>query len=197
MSLLPACVCKELVQSWRRASSTKLRLEGELQERGRERTLRRNGDEATPAENPCGLGGGADSGRGTGCTRPGEEADKGGGFLSPASANLESENDKATASAAVKLGVCLPAFASRRIADGPTWVVVGSVMRAAISGNRADERSVNGKLCAVPQWEAVADNLDAPRIVDRHIDVHCGQRDVAPDTSPGFLADACDGALEG
>ena len=50
-SLLPASICKELVQSWRRASSTKLRLAGELQESGSERTLRRNGDEATPVEN--------------------------------------------------------------------------------------------------------------------------------------------------
>ena len=83
-SLLPASICKELVQSWRRASSTKLRLEDELQESGSERTLRRNGDEATPAENPCCLGGVADSGRGTGCVRPGEEANKAGGFLSPA-----------------------------------------------------------------------------------------------------------------
>ena len=56
-SLLPASICKELVQSWRRASGTKLRLEGELQESGSERTLRRNGDEATSAENPCCLGG--------------------------------------------------------------------------------------------------------------------------------------------
>ncbi|OLP92156.1 hypothetical protein AK812_SmicGene26055 [Symbiodinium microadriaticum] len=56
-SLLPASICKELVQSWGGASGTKLRLEGELQESGSERTLRRNGDEATSAENPCCLGG--------------------------------------------------------------------------------------------------------------------------------------------
>ncbi|OLP96445.1 hypothetical protein AK812_SmicGene21321 [Symbiodinium microadriaticum] len=93
-SLLPASICKELVQSWRRASSTKLRLEEELQESGSERTLRCNGDEATPAENPCCLGGVADSGRGTGCARPGEEANKGGGFLSPASSNLETKHDQ-------------------------------------------------------------------------------------------------------
>ncbi|OLP90015.1 hypothetical protein AK812_SmicGene28434 [Symbiodinium microadriaticum] len=144
-SLLPASICKELVQSWRRASSTKLRLEEELQESGSERTLRRNGDEATPAENPCCLGGVADSGRGTGCARPGEEANKGGGggFLSPASSKLETKHDQATAAAAVDLGVRLPAFASRGIADGPTRVVVGSVMRAAIAGHRADERGVS------------------------------------------------------
>ena len=173
-SLLPASICKELVQSWRRASSTKLRLEGELQESGRERTLRRNGDEATPAQNPCCLGGVADSGRGTGCARPGEEANKGGGFLSPASSNLETKHDQATAAAAVDLGVRLPGFASRGIADGPTRVVVGSVMRAAIAGHRADERGINGKLRAVPKRQTVADDLDAPRIVDQHINVHGG-----------------------
>ena len=120
------------------------------------------------------MGGVADSGRGTGCARPGEEADKGGGFLGPASSNLETKHDQATAAAAVDLGVRLPAFASRGIADGPTRVVVGSVMRAAIAGHRADERGINGKLRAVPKRQAVADDLDAPRIVDRHINVHGG-----------------------
>jgi len=42
-------------------------------------------------------------------------------------------------------------------------------MRAAISGHWAD---VNGKLCSVPRRQAFADDLDAPRIVDRNIDVH-------------------------
>eukprot|EP00439_Symbiodinium_sp_Y106_P082067 s351_g21.t1 len=105
----------ELVQGWWRASSTKLRLEGELQESRSERTLRRNGDEASPAENPGGLV--ADSSRGTCCTRTGKEANKGGSFLSPA-ARFESENDKATASASVDLGVCLPSLAPRSIAVG-------------------------------------------------------------------------------
>ena len=69
-SLLPASACQELVLGWWRASSTKLRLEGELQESRSERTLRRNGDEASPAENPGGLV--ADSSRGTCCTRTGK-----------------------------------------------------------------------------------------------------------------------------
>ena len=90
-----------------------------------------------------------------------------GGFLSPESSNLETKHDQATAAAAV-------AIASRGIADGPTRVVVGSVMRAAIAGHRADERGINGKLRAVPKRQAVADDLDAPRIVDRHINVHGG-----------------------
>ena len=47
-------------------------------------------------------------------------------------------------------------------------------MRAAIAGHRADERGINGKLRAVPKRQAVADDLDAPRIVDRHINVHGG-----------------------
>ena len=67
-------------------------------------------------------------------------------------------------------------------------------MRAAISGHRADERGVNGKLCAVPKRQAVADDsLDDPRIVDEQIDDHGGQRDIAPDTR----LDAGDGVFEG
>ena len=131
-SLLPTSICKELVQSWRRASSTKLRLQGELQEGGCERTLRRNGDEATPAENPCCLGGVADSGRGTGCACPGEEANKGGGFLSPASSNLETKHDQATAAAAsisgyTFAGVCVARHCGRPMQ--PTWLSAASCGR--------------------------------------------------------------------
>ena len=90
----------------------------------------------------------------------------------------------------------MPSFAPHCISDGATRVVVGSVMRAAISGHRADELGVHGKLYAVKR-QAAADDLDAPCIVDRPIDVHGGQCDVAPDTRPGFLADAGDGAFEG
>eukprot|EP00439_Symbiodinium_sp_Y106_P033867 s4279_g4.t1 len=111
----------------------------------------------------------ADSGRGTCCTRLGKEANK---------------------------GDSVPSFAPHCISDGATRVVVGSVMRAAISGHRADELGVHGKLYAVKR-QAAADYLDAPCIVDRPIDVHGGQCDVAPDTRPGFLADAGDGAFEG
>ena len=45
-------------------------------------------------------------------------------------------------------------------------------------GPRADEGGVNGKLCPMPKRQAVTNDFDAPRIVDRHIDVHGGQRDV-------------------
>ncbi|CAE7888767.1 unnamed protein product [Symbiodinium microadriaticum] len=71
-------------------------------------TLRRNGDDATPSENPCGLGGVADSGNGTRCTCPGKEADKGGSLLGPASVG----SGRARGTFAVS-------FAPRRIADGP------------------------------------------------------------------------------
>ena len=68
--------------------------------------------------------------------------------------------------------------------------------RGTFAGHRADERGINGKLRAVPKRQAVSDDLDAPRIVDRHITVHGGYRDIASDPRPG-LADAGDGAFRG
>ena len=145
-SLLPASVCQEFVQGWWRASSTKLRLEGELQESGSERTLRRNGDEATPGENP-----GGPPGQSRGQQQRhllhahGQGGEQRWQLPQPSVRQLRSENDEATASASGDLGVRLPS-----LADGPTRVVVSSVMWAAISGHRADERGVHGKLRAVP-----------------------------------------------
>ena len=64
---------------------------------------------------------------------------------------------KQTRSAPVDLVSGYVRLPSRCIADGPTRVVVGSVMRAVISGHRADELGVSSKLCAVPERQAVAD----------------------------------------
>ena len=139
------------MQGWWRASSTKLRLEGELQESGSERTLRRNGDEATPGENP-----GGPPGQSRGQQQRhllhahGQGGEQRWQLPQPSVRQLRSENDEATASASGDLGVRLPSLAPRSIADGPTRVVVSSVMWAAISGHRADERGVHGKLRAVP-----------------------------------------------
>ena len=91
----------------------------------------------------------------------------------------------------------LPASVCQELVQSWRRASSSKLRRAAISGHRADERRVNGKLCAVPKRQAVADDLDAPRVVDRHIDVHGSQRDVAPDTRSGFLADAGDGPFEG
>ena len=51
--------------------------------------------------------------------------------------------------------------------DGTPWRNVGS-------RHRRDKRRIDSELRAVPQWEAICDNLDAPVINDGHIDIHVG-----------------------
>ena len=82
--------------------------EGKREEGGSERALRRDGDEAAPAQNPRCLGRVADScwhAGGTRTDRTGKEADEGGGFLGPAPTDFEPKQDEAAATTMVKLRV--------------------------------------------------------------------------------------------
>ena len=49
----------------------------------------------------------------------------------------------------------------------------------------------------MPEREAVAYDLDALGVVDGHIKVHGRQSNVATNAGSGFLANPCDGALDG
>ncbi|OLP92349.1 hypothetical protein AK812_SmicGene25862 [Symbiodinium microadriaticum] len=93
-----------------------------------------------------------------------------------------------------RVRVTFATFARRCAADGSTQVVVCFILRMSSSGHRDHEGGINGKLHPVLKRQAVANDLDAPRIVDRHIDVHGCKRDIArrlPGTHAG------DGAFEG
>jgi len=49
----------------------------------------------------------------------------------------------------------------------------------------------------MPQGEAVGDDLHAPFVRDRHIEVHVGEPDVASDPGTGLATDSRDGMLKG
>ena len=49
----------------------------------------------------------------------------------------------------------------------------------------------------MPERQPSANDLDAPRIVDRHMEVHCCQPHIPPDMRACFLASTGDGALQG
>ena len=117
----------ELAQCWGRASSTKLRPEGEFPKSGSERGLCRNGDEATSSENPCGLGRAA--GRGTRCTCPGKEA---------------SSAQRLSPRARTQRGDSVGSFRARG-----TFAVVCASQHCGQPnpGGWADDGGVNGKLC--------------------------------------------------
>ena len=48
----------------------------------------------------------------------------------------------------------------------------------------------------MPQWEAVGDDLNAPRVRDRDLDVHVGDPEIAGDTGSGLTAHPRDGPSE-
>ena len=96
-----------------------------------------------------------------------------------------------------KLRVRLPLFASGSVAEGPARAGISAIVRSAIACERAHESGIDSELCPVPERQAIANDLNAPRIMDGHIDVHGGERNVAADACPGLLADTSDGAFEG
>ncbi|OLP78568.1 hypothetical protein AK812_SmicGene41240 [Symbiodinium microadriaticum] len=154
----PTGVCEEFVQS----RTTRLSVQRQLEERGCKRTLRSNSDEAAPPENPGCLSSWAERrwrGRGTGARKLAEE---GGGFGVPAAANLKPKDDQAALPAAVELGIGLPAFAPGSCAHSKAWLGLFAGAWFAIPRNRANQRSVDGKLVTMPEREAVAYDLDAP-----------------------------------
>ena len=67
-------------------------------------------------------------------------------------------------------------------------------MGLAAPCERAQDGRVSGELRPVPQGKAVSDDLNAPRIRDRHIEVHVGE---SHDPSAGFPTDSRDGMLKG
>ena len=83
-------------------------------------------------------------------------------------------------------------FALGSAGDGTPRLNVGSGLRC----HRRDKRCIDGDLRAVPQWEAICDNFDAPVINDGHIDIHVGHTHVAGNRGTSLPANASDGALK-
>ena len=64
------------------------------------------------------------------------------------------------------------------------WLCLCAGVWSAIPRNRANQRRVDGKLGTMPEREAVAYDLDAPAVVDRHIEVHGRQSNVTTNAAP-------------
>ena len=186
------------MQGWGCASSTELlRRDGELEEGSRKRALRSDGNDATPPEDPSSLGRSPQRGGGAGRPRTSKEAHEGGSFRVPAPPDFKPENDEPTQPAAVKFGIGLPPLAARSVAQGTARVGGSPGLRQPLARHRADEGRIDRELRAVPQVEAVARDFDAPCVVDRHVEVHGRQGDVAPDTRAGLLANPGYSAFKG
>ena len=176
------------MQSWGCASSTGLRRDGELEEGSRKRALRSDGNDATPPEDPSSLGRSPQRGGGAGRPRTSKEAHEGASFRVPSPPDFKPENDEPAPPTAVKFGISLPPLAARSVAQGTARVGGSPGLWQPLARHRADEGRIDRELRAVPQVEAVAHDFDAPCVVDRHVEVHGRQGDVAPDTRAGLLA---------
>ena len=122
-------------------------------------------------------------------------AEEGGSFSSEAPADLDPDNDEARPSRARELGVSLSPFAAGGGVDGSARAGVGARLRLAGARDRADDCGIERELRSVPEWQAVGDDLDAPRVAHRDVDVHVGDP-VACNARASLPADTGDGMLE-
>ena len=181
-------------RSW--SGSTRLSMQRQLEERGCKCPLRSNSDEADPPENPGCLSSWAERRRRGRSAGAREQAEEGGGFGIPAAANLKPKDDQAAPPAAVELGIGLPALAPGSFAHSKARLGLGAGVWSAIPRNRANQSRIDGELGTMPEREAVAYDLDAPAVVDGHIEVHGRQSNVTTNAGSGFLADPRDGPLD-
>ena len=68
--------------------------------------------------------------------------------------------------------------------------------RLAGASDGANTNGINSKLDPVPKWQAVAHDLDPPRISYGDREIHVSEAHVAGDPCPSLLADPGDCSLE-
>ena len=72
---------------------------------------------------------------------------------------------------------------------------VGARLRLAGARDRADDYGIERELRSVPERQAVGDDLDAPRVAHRDVDVQVSDPDVACNARASLPTDAGDGML--
>ena len=178
----PPCVLQDFMHSRFAGSGTNC-LEGELEQGAGEGPLRCHGDDATPAGHVGCTQSRADSSvraRGA-CLR--EEPQEGCGF-------------RAAAWRARELGVGFAPFAPCCELKGEAGLRISAWPRLAGASDGANTSGINSKLGPVPRWQAVAHDLDPPRIGYGDREIHVSEAHVAGDPCPSLLADPGDGSLE-
>ena len=127
---------------------------------------------------------------------PCEEAEECRRLGAKSATNLKADGHKSAPACPRELGVGVTPFALGSAGDGTPRLDVGSGLRLASAHCGGDKRRIDSKPRAVPQWEAICDNLHAPVINDGHIDIHVGYAHVAGHRGTSLPADASDGALK-
>ena len=158
----------------------------ELKERGSKGALGCDSQEPGPARNPSGDRGRSRCGRDRRRFMSREQAQELHGLSAKPAANLDTDNDEAAPPC-----------------PGEFWVGVVSlpVRGGRDSAGLAEPRKgrhdsgIEGELGPVPEGETVRDNFDAPRVSDRHIDIHVCEADVAGNPGASLPADSRNGVL--
>ena len=168
----------------------------QLEQRRREGAHGGDSQDAGPALDPSCTCSSPERRREASCTVSCQVAEEGGGFSSEAPAYLDPNNDEARPSRAREHGVSLSPFAAGGGVDGSARAGVGARLRLAGARDRADDCGIERELRSVPERQAVGDDLDAPRVAHRDVDVHVSDPDVACNARASLPTDAGDGMLE-
>ena len=126
-----------------------------------------------------------------------EEAQELHSFGAEPAANLKPDNNQAAEPCALELWICLVPLASGGGRDGGPWLDVCARVGLAAAREGAHDGGIQGELRAMPQRQAIGDNLYAPLVRDRHIEVHVRKPDVSGDPGAGFTTDPRHGMLQG
>ena len=168
----------------------------QLEQRRREGAHGGDSQDAGPALDPSCTCSSPERRREAGRTVSCQVAEEGGSFRSEAPAYLDPNNDEARPSRARELGVSLSPFAAGGGVDGSARAGVGARLRLAGARDRADDCGIERELRSVPERQAVGDDLDAPRVAHRDVDVHVSVPDVACNARASLPTDAGDGMFE-
>ena len=170
---------------------------GQLEQRRRVGALSRDREHTGPSRDPGGDGGGlhvsGDRRHAMAC----EEAQELHCFGAEPAADLDADHNESTAPRALEFRVGLEALAPCSGRHCASRLHVGARVGFAASGEGETMVASSASCEAVPKGEAVGDDLDAPLIGDRNVQVHVREPDVACHSGASFTAYPRDGVLEG
>ena len=174
------------MQSRRLARSTEFRVRGEVEEGRGDSTLGSDSEHTAPTLHPGSsrsLAKGSWRAQGPGMC---EEAGEGCCFLAPTPPRFNAEHNESATACMQQLRVGFPSLPALCAGEGDARLNICAGVRQAITCQGGHDSCIDSELGAMPQRQAVAHYLDAPRISDRNINVHVSDADIARDAGPSL-----------
>ena len=167
----------------------------ELKERGSKGALGCDCQEPGPARNPSGDRGRSRCGRDRRRLMSREQAQELHGLSAKPAANLDTDNDEVAPPCPGEFWVGVVSLPVRGGRDSAAWLDIGAGVGLAEPHKGRQDSGIEGELGPVPEGETVRDNFDAPRVSDRHSDIHVCEADVAGNSGASLPADSRNGVL--